>query len=129
MALELTVNLLAENPAANSVDARLVRMYWTLLLQGRETLSGAFAEETVLRPGQPTDVPIAIRLNLVDFFDGNAHELAELALSLAGRGGPPPEVTLRATPVVETALGPIRYPQPITIVSREVGREFPTRST
>ena len=119
--LAFELHLLAENPADNTVDARLVRLDWTLLLQGRETLSGVFADETVLRPGQPTDVPITISLNLVEFFEGNAQDLVELALSLTGQGGAPKEVTLRATPIVDTALGPIRYPRPITIVSREVG--------
>ena len=120
--LDFQLHLLAENPADNTVDARLVRLDWTLLLQGRETLSGVFAQETLLRPGQPTDVPITISLNLVEFFDGNARDLVELALSLAGRGGAPKEVTLLATPTVDTALGPIRYPRPITIVSRQVGQ-------
>ena len=120
MAFQL--HLTALNPADNSVDARLLRMDWTLLLQGRETLSGTFAEETLLRRGQPTDVPISIGLDLVDFFEGSARDLLELALALSGNGGAPTEVTLRATPTVDTALGPIRYPQPITIVSRELGR-------
>jgi len=119
--LEFSLHLTAENPADNSVDARLVQLDWTLLLQDRETLSGVFADETLLRPGVPTDVPISISLNLVEFFEGSAQDLVELALSLAGQGGAPKEVTLRATPIVDTALGPIRYPQPITIVSREVG--------
>lgn len=119
--LDLDLHLTAENPADNSVDARLVRMDWTLLLQDRETVSGVFADETLLRRGQPTDVPIAMSLNLIDFFEGSAQDLVELALSLTGQGGAPKEVTLRATPVVDTALGPIRYPRPITIVSREVG--------
>ena len=119
--LRFDLHLLAENPADNSVDARLVRMDWTLLLQGRETVSGTFANETLLRPGQPTDVPIGIELDLVDFFDGNAKDLVDLALSLTGQGGEPKEVTLRATPTVDTAVGPIRYPGPITIVSRQVG--------
>ena len=120
--LDFELHVLAENPADNTVDARLVRLDWTLLLQGRETLSGVFAEATLLRPGQPTDVPITISLNLIEFFDGSARDLVELALSLAGRGGAPKEVTLRATPIVDTALGPIRYPRPITIVSRQVGQ-------
>ena len=119
--LDFELHLLAENPADNTVDARLVRLDWTLLLQSRETLSGVFSEETLLRPGRPTDVPITISLDLIEFFDGSARDLVELALSLAGRGGAPKDVTLQATPVVETALGPIRYPRPITIVSREVG--------
>jgi hypothetical protein len=120
--MDFRVHLTALNPADNSVDARLVRMDWTLLLQGRETLSGVFADETLLPRGQPTDVPISVSLDLVDFFEGSARDLLELALDLSGRGGEPTEVTLRAVPTVDTALGPIRYPEPITIVSREVGR-------
>lgn len=120
--MDFQLHLAALNPAENSADARLVRMDWTLLLQGRETISGVFADETLLRRGQPTDVPITMSLDLVDFFEGSAQDLVELALSLSGQGGSPTQVTLRATPSVDTALGPIRYPQPITIVSREVGQ-------
>jgi len=121
LAASQRLHLTAANPADNSADARLVRLDWTLLLQGRETISGVFADETLLRRGQPTDVPITMSLDLIDFFEGSAQDLVELALSLSGQGGSPREVTLRATPSVDTALGPIRYPQPITIVSREVG--------
>jgi len=120
--LDFRLHLTATNPADNSADARLVRMDWTLLLQGRETISGIFADETLLPRGRPTDVPIAMSLDLVDFFEGSAQDLVDLVLSVTGQGGSPKEVTLRATPSVETSLGPIRYPQPITIVSREIGQ-------
>jgi hypothetical protein len=119
--MDFTVHLTAVNPEDNSVDARLVRMDWTLLLQDRETLSGTFADETILRRGQPTDVPIDVSLDLLDFFQGSAQDLFDLALSIADPNAPPTEVALRATPTVDTALGPIRYPRPITIVSRNVG--------
>jgi len=120
--MEFQLHVLAENPAENSVEARLMRMDWTLLLQDRETLSGVLEEEILLPPGEPTDIPIFISLNLVDFFEGSAKDLLELALSIAGQGGESKEVALRATPVVDTPLGPIRYPRPITILSREFGR-------
>jgi len=119
--MDFRLHLTALNPADNSVDARLVRMDWTLLLQDRETLSGVFAEETLLRRGGPTDVPITISVDLMDFFQGNAQDPFNLARSLTGQGGPPTQVTVRATPTVDTALGRIRYPSPITIVSRQVG--------
>jgi len=119
--MDFTVHLTAVNPQDNSVDARLVRMDWTLLLQDRETLSGTFADETILPRGQPTDVPIDVSLDLLDFFQGSAQDLFDLALSIADPNAPPTEVALRATPTVDTALGPIRYPRPITIVSRDVG--------
>lgn len=119
--MDFRLHLRAENPADNSTEARLMRMAWTLLLQDRETVSGVFDQETLLLPGQPQDIPILISLDLVDFFEGSAQDLLELALSIAGQGGAPKEVALRASPVVDTPLGPIQYPTPITIVSRQVG--------
>lgn len=119
--MDFRLHLRAENPTDNSTEARLMRMDWTLLLQDRETVSGVFEEEVLLPPGQPRDIPLLISLDLVDFFEGSAQDLLELALSIAGQGGAPKEVALRATPVVDTPLGPIRYPTPITILSREVG--------
>jgi hypothetical protein len=119
--LDFTLHLTATNPDDNSADARLVRLDWTLLLQGRETVSGRYDDDTLLPRGRPTDVPIAMSLDLVEFFSGSARDLIEIALSVTGRGGSPREVTLVATPSVDTALGPIRYPEPITIVSRELG--------
>lgn len=120
--MDFRLHLLAENPSDNTTDARLVRMDWTLLLQDRETLSGVFDGDVLLPPGEPTDVPITISLNLVDFFEGSAQDLLELALSLAGQGGEPKNLALRATPVIDTPLGPMRYPQPITILNKEVGQ-------
>jgi hypothetical protein len=119
--MELRLHVLAENPAENSVEARLVQMDWTLFLQDQETLSGIVEDAVALPPGEPTEVPIAIQMDLMSFFEGSAQDLVELALSLTGQGGAPKNVSLRATPVVDTPLGPIRYPQPITIVSAEVG--------
>ncbi len=120
MPLRFDLHLLAENPPDNA-EARLLGMDWTLLLEGTETVSGVLDRELVLPPGVPTGFPIAIELDLYAFFESNARNLTELALSLAGQGGAAKNVSLRATPVVETALGPIRYPTPITIVSGEVG--------
>ncbi len=120
----LDVHLTGLNPADNTVDARLVRMDWTLLLEGRETLSGVFDDEIVLPPGQPRGIPLPITLNLVEFFDGSARDLAELAMSLAGVGGESAEIALRASPVVQTVLGPIRYPRPITLVRTTVGQDW-----
>ena len=119
--LDFELHLLAENPPDNPVQARLVRLDWTLLLDDRETISGIFDDNIVLPPGEPTDVPIPISLNLVDFFENGIQDLFELALAVAGQGGEPKRIKLEAVPTVETPVGPIRYPQPITILSREVG--------
>jgi len=75
-----------------------------------------------LPPGQPRDIPVNISLDLFDFFERSGPDLFNLALNLLGVGGEPSRVSLRAVPTVNTALGPITYPQPITIVDRRVGR-------
>lgn len=119
--LQVELTILARNPEENLADARLVRMDWTLLLEGRETVSGVFADEIILPRGEPTTFPVLAELNLVEFFEGNAADLVEMVASLAGVGGEAKEIELRASPVVQTALGPISYPTPIRIVGGRVG--------
>lgn len=121
--LSLNVHLNATNPEDNTVDARLVRMDWTLLIEGREALSGVFDDEVVLPPGERRDVPFPVTLNLVEFVDGSARDLFDMALSLAGVGGEPAELAIRASPVVQTVLGPIRYPSPLVLVRGTVGQD------
>jgi hypothetical protein len=119
--LRFNLNVKAENPAENQVAARLVRLNWTLLLEDRETISGALDQEIVLNPGVPADIPIGIQLDLLEFFNDNARDLVDLALSMRGQGGAAKNVKLVATPIVDTILGPISYPQPITIVNETIG--------
>lgn len=120
---EFTLFLSALNPPDNSVSARLVQMDWTLLLDDRETISGRTNSEFQLNPGTVVDIPVSISLDLADFFDHNASDMLELALAVAGAGSQPKRVSLRATPTIQTALGPIRYPEPITIISKTIGRQ------
>ena len=119
--LQFQMHLGAKNPEENGVQARLLRMDWTLLVEDRETINGVLEEDFVIPPGAVTDIPLFIELDLVDFFDRNVEDLVDLALSIAGAGGAAKNVKLRARPTVDTPVGPIEYPQPITIVSRDVG--------
>jgi hypothetical protein len=119
--LRFNLHVAATNPASNPVAARLVRMDWTLFLEERETISGVIDQPRTLEPGQVVDIPVAIDLELIRFFDQNVQDLVDLALSLSGEGGASKQIRLQAVPVIDTALGPIRYPDPIVIVNREVG--------
>ncbi len=116
--LEMTLRVRASNPADN-VQARLVALDWTLFLDDRQTVSGALDQEYVLPPGEPVDVPVRVRLDLLDFFDRQLDQVAGLALAVAG-AGEPTRIRLEATPSIQTRLGPIRYPNPIRI-EHEVG--------
>lgn len=118
--LAFTLLVGAENPAENAVQARLVKLDWTLLLDGTETVSGVFNEERLIPPGERAELPIALELDLVRFFGRNARDLVDLALALSGEGHA--EVALRARPSVTTPLGPIAYPGELTIVRHTVGR-------
>lgn len=122
--LELDLLVAGENPPENDVQARLVRFDWTLLLEDRETVSGVFDQEVVFPPGEPTTFPVRIELDLLEFFEGNARELANLALSLSGQGGEPTRVALEAVPTVQTAIGPIRYPRTIRVSGDVGGTDF-----
>ncbi|HLT48257.1 MAG TPA: hypothetical protein VK002_13565 [Rubricoccaceae bacterium] len=121
MPLAFTLHVDATNPEDNGVPARLVQLDWTLLVDGAETISGVFNDERLIQPGTTADLPISMRLDLLDFFDESAPELINLALNLAGAGGDPARLALRARPTINTSLGPITYPGYITI-THTVGR-------
>ena len=118
---ELTVNVRAENPADNRVTARMTRLRWSLYLEDRETISGAVDDPVTLPPGEPGVIPVAVRLDLLEFFGGSAEDLVNLALAALGQDAPATTISLRAVPTVETPLGPIEYPSPITIGHETVG--------
>lgn len=120
--LSFRLHINAENPASNSMNARMTEMDWTLLLSDRETISGTFDREVVLPPGEPADVPIDVEVDLVRFFDDNLRDLVDLALAIGGEGEAQ-NVKLRARPTIRTAVGPMAYPGEITIVNRDVGRQ------
>lgn len=117
--LEFMLDVRAENPAENQTTARLVRFAWTLLLDDRETIDGVVDREFSLPPGDPRIIPLTMRLDLIEFFDGSAADLLNLALRFAGADAESADVKLRALPTVETPLGPIEYPATITIVAED----------
>jgi hypothetical protein len=118
---EFQVDVRAENPADNKVTARLIRLAWSLYLNEKETISGTLDTTFTLPPGTPVTIPMQMLLNLLQFFIGPAQSLVDLAASIAGLSKDSTKVSLRAVPTVDTPLGPISYPTPITIASRTVG--------
>lgn len=123
--LSFRVDIRAENPAENMAAATLVRLAWSLYLDDKETINGVLDTSYVLPPGQPVVIPLQMTLNLRQFFDGPAESLVNLAAGLAGLRADPARIALRAVPSIDTPLGPIAYPSPITIISRTVGGASP----
>jgi len=107
------LNVGAENPEENPVAARLVRMDWTLLLDDQETINGVYNEDRLIHPGARETIPLAMNLDLLQFFQRSVPDLVGLALAVAGEGQQ--EVALRVRPTINTPLGPISYPGAITL--------------
>ncbi|MES0371792.1 MAG: hypothetical protein ABUK11_05885 [Mariprofundaceae bacterium] len=115
--LDMTVHLKTENPMINQVAATLVRMDWTLMLDGRETISGTLNEKIMLPAGEVQDIPLSLRLNMYEYFEEkSAVDMLDLALAFAGAGGSVPEgVALKIRPTIDTPFGPITYGKALLI--------------
>ncbi len=118
--LDFLVNVEALNPAENKVTAKMVRLGWALYLNDKETIHGVVDTAVVMEPGKPVLMPMRMRVNLVQFFNGPAQDLVDLAAAVAGVNPDPTKISLKASPTIDTPLGPLSYPNPITIVSRTV---------
>ncbi|MEO0558890.1 MAG: hypothetical protein AAF170_11975 [Bacteroidota bacterium] len=122
--LSFTLNVGAENPSDNPAAAQLVSLDWTLFLEDTETISGIYNDDRLIPPGETVNLPIAMELDLVQFFGRSAGDLVELVTNLAGGGGQPQMVRLEAQPTVQTSFGPIQYPGTVSI-EFPVGRSTP----
>jgi hypothetical protein len=118
--LDFVVQVRAENPASNTVTARLLQLDWTLFFDEGRVLEGQMDRGYSFAPGQPVFVPVAVSLDAYNLVQRNGQDLFELALAIAGVQGHRTNVRLDLQPTVETDLGPIPYPAPITI-RRNVG--------
>ncbi|HET9941345.1 MAG TPA: hypothetical protein VFR25_09630 [Candidatus Eisenbacteria bacterium] len=121
--MDLTVHLTGRNPESNSVNARLVAMDWAYLVDDKEAVSGRLTDPVSFAPGAAQDIPLRVRLDLMEVFDERGHDLVEVALALAGQGSASHRVTFRVAPTVDTPLGPIQYPAPLSFdISSNSGR-------
>ncbi|PIW44109.1 MAG: hypothetical protein COW18_13970 [Zetaproteobacteria bacterium CG12_big_fil_rev_8_21_14_0_65_54_13] len=115
--LELTLHLRSENPQANQIAATLTRLDWTLILDGRETISGTLHDSVRLPAGDATDIPLRLRLNMFEFFnEKSAMDMLDMALAFAAEDGRVPQgLTLKVRPTIDTIFGPMTYGKPILI--------------
>ncbi|MGE5176849.1 MAG: hypothetical protein ACM3JJ_10795 [Hyphomicrobiales bacterium] len=113
--IDLTVHVIGRNPEDNKVTAKLIGLDWSYLVDDRETVSGQVTEGYEFPPGQPTDVPLLVTFNLMDFFNGGGKDLLDTALAIAGQRASSHHVVMRIRPVLDTPLGKMRYPAPLDL--------------
>ena len=121
--LDCTVLLRATNPPSNAVTAELMRMDWILLLDGRKAAAGRMDRRYSIAPGETQHVAVPVAVNLGDLLRHHGPRLLRLALALAGEGSSPVDVTLRVVPLIDTPLGTMRSPVPITIMRKTIGAD------
>ena len=121
--LDCTVVLRASNPPSNAVTAELMRMDWALLLDGRKAAAGRMDRRYSIAPGETQDIAVPVAVNLGDLLRHHGPKLLRLALALAGEGSSPVDVTLRVVPLIDTPLGTMRSPVPITIMRKTIGAD------
>jgi len=118
--LDLTLRVGAENPGSNGVEARLERLDWTLRLNDRQAATGAVNRPIVLPAGRTIEIPVDVRVDLLELYGENRDDLVALALRLAGRGAESQHLELSVRPTVTTPLGPITYPRDVVLTRRDV---------
>ena len=121
-----TLNVLAKNPndgtgGTKNTSAVLKSLAWRLFLDDKETINGNISRNIEIPGvGQATTIPVDISLDLYKFFKDQGYDhVVNLALALGGVSGSSSRIKLKATPTVDTFLGPIKYPGEITIVDTE----------
>jgi hypothetical protein len=125
--LTFILDVAAKNPNPPSQSAMLSAFKvtdfpWRMLLNGQQTISGDIGAPVGVPPGGATTIiPLAITVDLKQFFVNQGYDqLVKLALSLSGNGGVT-QVQLKVQPTMSTPIGSIRYPSELTIVSTQFG--------
>lgn len=113
--LEMIAHVSATNPSENTVAARMVDCAWTLFVENRQALTGGLAGAVDISPGQTADVPLPVRLDLVQLGSGGARDLFDLAIGIAGQGTIKKDLRLELKPTIQTPLGPINYSVPVVV--------------
>lgn len=113
--LSFILNIEAQNP--NDQMAAMNRMDWILLIDDIEMVSGALTERVQIPPnGGVTVIPLSMNMDLAEVLSGKSAEaVINFGFNLAGVGGAPTRITLRAKPTILVGNREITYPGYISI--------------
>ncbi|MBN1302287.1 MAG: hypothetical protein JW995_13810 [Melioribacteraceae bacterium] len=123
--VRFNINVAASNPNDGiggypSTDITLKSFQWDLYINEKKAVSGNIKEPVVV-PGIGENKIITLFAE-VDLFriitNKGLEEIINLALVLSRSGGVESNIKIVAQPVIGTPLGDIKYPDPVTIVSK-----------
>ncbi len=120
-----TLNVLAKNPndgtgGTTSTSAIIKSLDWRLLIDNKETIGGSIANPIEIPGiGQSTTIPVAISLDLLEFFKNEGiTTLLNMVTGFGGSSGSPARLTLKIKPTIDTFLGGIS-PGEINVIDKE----------
>ncbi|MDQ1265566.1 MAG: hypothetical protein QG635_717 [Bacteroidota bacterium] len=120
-----TLNLIAKNPndgtgGTTSTSAVIKKLDWRLLIDSKETISGTIGNSIEIPGiGQATTIPVAISLDLLEFFKNEGvTNILNMATGIGGSSGSSARLTLKINPTIDTFLGGIS-PGEISVIDKE----------
>ncbi|MBK9290561.1 MAG: LEA type 2 family protein [Bacteroidetes bacterium] len=115
--LPLTFNVLLNIDNPNDRQAMMSRMDYSVILDGREMLSGRLDDSFSIPAKGNTVVPVTVQADLLKLFSGQqADALANLAFRLTGNQGTHPvELQVKIKPYIEVGLRQVAYPGFMTL--------------
>lgn len=122
--VSFTLNVDAKNPnnatSVSNGSATLEGLDWRLIIDDKPTVTGNLQSPIQLPGGgKTTNIPLGVQMDMYSFFGDKGYDgLVNLALALGGQKGSTSRVKLDAQPTVSTPIGPIKYPDRITIVDK-----------
>ncbi len=117
------LDLAMRNPTENQTTAKLRSFDWALKIDNVDTIRGVSSQSIEIPPtNEPVTFGLPVEMNLMEFFSGDSLDrLVDLAAAIGGVQGSAARLSLSVQPDIQTPLGVIRYPSPITVVSRDWG--------
>lgn len=120
------LNVEAKNPNTKGGKLRdpsvkLKSFPWTLYIEDKETITGNINQPVVVPgKGEGRIIPLNIEFNLLNFIrDKSLEKIANIILNIGGAKGSPSNLKLVAEPILDTPVGEMQYPEPLTIISKE----------
>src|SRR5689334_14664199 len=73
--IDLVVHVRATSPTKNTVNARMPQMEWAFFVQDSLAVRGTLAQDFLMEPGKPLDIPIPVHFDAYDYAGGRARQL------------------------------------------------------
>lgn len=112
--LGFTVNVEVKN--SNPEQASMNELFWTLYIDDVEITQGRLGNRVKVPPNGTAIMPIDVHVDIYEILSGeSADAVLNFGMNLAGTGGVPSRIKLKAKPTIHIGMTKIKYPGYFTI--------------